>query len=286
MSSARNKTITVQEGDKDAYLSKCYVPTDNNLILDDILGKTIFADFFSLSFPKEIADLIIIDPPYNIPKSFSEGNKFSKMSSSSYEDYVEKFVTKCFDILKPNGSMYVCCDWTSSPIIHSVLSRHLHVINRITWKRDKGRGAKKNWKNNLEDIFYCVKDKNDYYFDLESVKVKKKVIAPYRENGKPKDWCEDENGRYRMTCPSNFWEDIVIPFWSMPENTDHPTQKPEKLISRLIKASCPIEGLVFDPFLGSGTTSVCAKKMNRHYVGVEHDEKYCIIAEKRIENDL
>jgi len=123
---------------------------------------------------------------------------------------------------------------------------------------------------------------DDYYFDVESVKQKRRVIAPYKVNGQPKDWEETEDGKFRLTHPSNFWDDISIPYWSMPENTDHPTQKPEKLIAKLILASCPQNGVVLDPFLGSGTTSVVAKKLGRKFVGIEINEEYCIWAEKRL----
>jgi site-specific DNA-methyltransferase (adenine-specific) len=68
----------------------------------------------------------------------------------------------------------------------------------------------------------------------------------------------------------------------MPENTNHPAQKPEKLIAKLILASCPPGGLVLDPFLGSGTTSVTAKKLGRRYTGIEINEDYCLWAEKRL----
>lgn len=100
----------------------------------------------------------------------------------------------------------------------------------------------------------------EYTFNLEAVKIQKEVIAPYRDSsGAPKDWFENGNKRYRLTHPSNVWTDISIPFWSMPENTPHPTQKPEKLIAKLILASSNPGDVVFDPFLGSGTTSVTAK---------------------------
>ena len=112
--------------------------------------------------------------------------------------------------------------------------------------------------------------------------MKRQVIAPYKKDGKPKDWHETDEGNFRLTHPSNFWDDISIPFWSMPENTDHPTQKPEKLIAKLILASCPPGGTVFDPFLGSGTTSVVAKKLNRNYLGVEMNREYALWAEKRL----
>lgn len=69
----------------------------------------------------------------------------------------------------------------------------------------------------------------------------------------------------------------------MPENTAHPTQKPEKLIAKLILASSNENDIILDTFLGSGTTSVTAKKLNRHYIGIEQNEQYCVWAEKRLE---
>ena len=104
-----------------------------------------------------------------------------------------------------------------------------------------------------------------------------------------KDWEEEDDGNFRLTYPSNFWDDISIPFWSMPENTDHPTQKSEKLYAKLILASSKKGDLIFDPFLGSGTASVVAKKLGRRYCGIELNEEYCLFAEKRLltaERDL
>ena len=129
----------------------------------------------------------------------------------------------------------------------------------------------------MEDIWFAVKNPDDYYFDVEAVMQKRKVLAPYREGGKPKDWNESEGEKFRLTCPSNFWDDISVPFWSMSENTDHPTQKPEKLYAKLILASSKEGDVVFDPFLGSGTASVVAKKLN-----IELNEEYCLWAEKRL----
>ena len=117
------------------------------------------------------------------------------------------------------------------------------------------------------------------------MRLKRRVLAPYRqEDGKPKDWEESDGGRFRMTAPSNFWDDISVPYWSMPENTDHPTQKPEKLLAKLILASSRKGDLVLDPFLGSGTTAVTAKKLQRHFCGMELDPLYCCWAQKRLEH--
>lgn len=176
----------------------------------------------------------------------------------------------------------MCGDWKCSSEQQQAIEEELTILNRITWQREKGRGASANWKNAMEDIWFAVKDEKDYYFNVEAVKMKRKVIAPYKENGKPKDWEETKDGNFRITCPSNFWDDISIPFWSMPENTDHPTQKPEKLIAKLILASSKPGDVVFDPFVGSGTTCVVAKKLGRKYIGIEIDEEYCTWCVKRL----
>ena len=248
-------------------------------------NTTINADISDVLplMPDEYADLIIIDPPYNLSKDFN-GNRFSQMSNADYEEYLLSWLGDVCRKLKPSGSLYICGDWKSTAAVQRALETELTIMNRITWQREKGRGAKMNWKNGMEDIWFAVKDPKRYFFNVEAVKMKRKVMAPYRVNGVAKDWQETEEGNFRITCPSNFWDDISIPFWSMPENTDHPTQKPEKLIAKLILASSRPGEVVFDPFLGSGTTSVVAKKLGRLYCGVELNLDYCLYAAKRLRN--
>ncbi|HEU4931570.1 MAG TPA: site-specific DNA-methyltransferase, partial [Pyrinomonadaceae bacterium] len=185
-------------------------------------------------------------------------------------------------LLKPTASVYICGDWRSATAIQRVGEKYFISQNRITWEREKGRGAKSNWKSCSEDIwFFTVSE--DYYFNVDAVMLKRQVIAPYTDrNGAPKDWSESENGRFRVTHPSNLWTDLTVPYWSMPENTDHPTQKPEKLLAKIILASSREGDLVFDPFNGSGTSTVVAKKLGRHYLGVEVDENYNCLAAKRL----
>lgn len=249
--------------------------TDNLIVNSDLM------DCIDL-IPDEYFDLIIIDPPYNLNKDFNS-TKFSALSDKDYESYLRSWFYKVCDKLKPNGSLYMCGDWKCTAMMQRVISERLTILNRITWQREKGRGARHNWKNGMEDIWYAVKNPNDYYFDVESVMIKRRVIAPYRENGKPKDWEETAEGNFRKTYPSNFWDDITIPFWSMPENTDHPTQKSEKLFAKLILASSKPGDKVFDPFLGSGTTAVVAKKLGRAFCGVEIDKEYCRLSVKRLQ---
>ena len=283
MKSKLNKTIdlTVEEGK--VYLDRC-IKVDDRTDVESILDKTLIGDTFEiLSFmPEKFIDLLIVDPPYNIDKDF-HGNKFKKSADIIYEEYTKEWIEKILPLLKSTASVYVCCDWKSSIVIAGVLKKYFHIQNRITWQREKGRGALSNWKNGMEDIWFATMSK-DYTFNVRAVKSRRRVIAPYKVDGKPKDWEETLEGNFRNTYPSNFWDDISIPYWSMPENTAHPTQKPEKLLAKLILASSNEEDIVFDPFLGSGSTSVCAKKLGRHYVGIEQNEQYCIWAEKRLES--
>ena len=281
--SHRNKTINTEIADGKEYLETCLHMED--LVRNDICftDSIVCADMFRACkyVPAELADLMILDPPYNLTKEYN-GENFSKMNSADYEEYTRKWMEATSHILKQNGSIYVCCDWESSLIIGRVLSDYYTVRNRITWQREKGRGAKSNWKNSMEDIWFATKG-DDYIFNLDDVKLRRRVIAPYRENGQPKDWEETEDGKFRDTHPSNIWDDITVPFWSMPENTAHPAQKPEKLMARLILASTNKGDFVFDPFAGSGTSCVTAKKLGRHYMGIEKDERYCIWAQQRLE---
>ena len=248
----------------------------------DITNQVICGDTFrSLPrLPDKFVDLLILDPPYNLSKNFN-GQIFKEKEQNDYKDWFEKLIQLVKPCLKFNASIYVCSDWKTSVLIAPILEQHFLIQNRITWERDKGRGSKSNWKNNTEDIWFCSVS-NDYFFDVEAVKVKRKVIAPYRVKGKPKDWEEEESGNFRLTHPSNIWTDITIPFWSMAENTDHPTQKPEKLIAKLILASSKENDFIFDPFLGSGTTAVVAKKLGRKFFGIEQNNEYCCWSVKRL----
>lgn len=279
----RNKTIKISD-EEISKISKRLITLNYKTSVEEISNRTINQDVFSaIDFlPDKFIDLLFIDPPYNMNKTFGAA-KFKESSIEKYVDWLDGLIGKMERTLKDNASIYVCGDWKSSTSLHLVLIKYFKVRNRITWEREKGRGAKSNWKSNSEDIWFCTKS-DDYNFDAESVKLKRKVVAPYRTgDGQPKDWNETADGSFRLTFPSNLWNDISIPFWSMPENTDHPTQKPEKLLAKLILASSRKGDMVFDPFLGSGTTSVVAKKLGRKYAGIEIDKKFACITEKRLE---
>ena len=279
MKSNLNKTIDFSLEDGKQYLNKV-------VYADDYKGEkvncTICGDTFSVlkNMPNKSIDLLIVDPPYNLDKNF-HGNGFKKRNLEDYAIYTKEWIDAVKDKLKDTASIYVCCDWKSALVIGAILEENFVLRNRITWQREKGRGAKSNWKNSMEDIFFATVSDN-YTFNLDAVKQKKKVLAPYKENGLPKDWVESEDGKFRYTCPSNFWDDIAVPYWSMPENTAHPTQKPEKLMAKLILASSNKGDLVLDIFAGSGTTGVVAKKLERNFINIEQNPLYCAWGEKRL----
>lgn len=276
MRSAKNKTLNLSEEQERKYLALC----PKKYVSDDCVIKGDCMEIM-WDIPHSSVDLMIVDPPYNMYKKFGS-EEFSRQSMAEYEKYTRSWIERALPLLKKTASVYVCCDWFSGITIGAALADYFVLRNRITWQREKGRGALKNWKNGMEDVWFASVG-DDYYFDVNAVKQRKKVIAPYRKDGVPKDWQEENGEKFRYTFPSNFWDDVTIPYWSMPENTPHPTQKPEKLLAKIILASSRPGDLVFDPFGGSGSTAVTAKKLGRRYLTIEKDEKYCAMAAYRLE---
>lgn len=282
---SRNKTLKVENlvCEKNELFREFLVNKDDVLkgsFEDKIINDDVFEVIKLL--PDSFVDLLIVDPPYNLTKEY-DGTKFSRVKDENYIEWFDSWVKEIPRIMKPTGSLYFCGDWKSSPLYYPILSKYFCIKNRITWEREKGRGTDRNWKNNIEDIYFCTVNDKEYTFNIEDVKVKRKVIAPYKdENGNAKDWFIENGEKFRFTHPSNVWTDITVPYWSMAENTEHPTQKPEKLIAKLILASSNMGDLVCDPFLGSGTTAVVAKKLDRRFFGIEREEGYCLLASKRL----
>lgn len=282
MRASRNKTIQLEAGERASLAGRI---TDAGRISPptDIRDALIRGDAFQVLklLPSASFNLLFADPPYNLTKRFGK-ESFTRSSSEEYEAWLDTWLRLCSPLLKKTASVYICGDWRSAAAIQRVGSGYFKLRNRITWEREKGRGARANWKNAAEDIwFFTVSD--GYTFNLDAVKQRRRVIAPYRENGEPKDWKESAAGKFRDTHPSNLWSDLTVPFWSMAENSDHPTQKPEKLLAKIILASTNRGDLILDPFAGSGTTAVVAKKLGRSFTTIESDEHYCLLAAKRLE---
>jgi site-specific DNA-methyltransferase (adenine-specific) len=276
----RNKTITLTDEDRRALRPLLATPSQ---ALSEFSDRTFLGDCVAIAplLPRAFVDLLFLDPPYNLNKRFGDVD-FTRRPVEEYTQWLSHLLDVLLPTLKPTATVYICGDWHTSTSIFAAASERLHIRNRITWEREKGRGAKRNWKNTSEDIWFCTAS-HVFTFDVDAVKLRRRVIAPYRNrDGTPRDWHETPGGNFRDTHPSNLWTDITIPFWSMSENTDHPTQKSEKLLAKLILASTRPGDIVLDPFLGSGTSSVVARKLGRHYIGIEIIEEYALLAEKRL----
>lgn len=279
----RNKTIELSPREESDYAAQA-LKLKSPAAVEELIDRVIWQDSLKAMelLPDCCVDLLIVDPPYNLTKNFGQ-TTFKERDFAEYKNWLDSWLQKTVRLLKPHASVYICSDWKTSLAIPEIAGRYFILQNRITWEREKGRGALNNWKNCLEDIWFFTVSK-DYTFNLDAVKIQRPVLAPYRDsNGRPKDWSDNGSEKVRLTHPSNMWTDISIPFWSMPENTSHPTQKPEKLIAKLILASSNPGDVVFDPFLGSGTTAVTAKKLNRRFIGIEREKEYVALALRRLE---
>ena len=169
-----NRTFTLTASERVAFAKTLLRPPHNasKLTNEIVLGDAIR---ICPELPKAFVDLLILDPPYNLTKKFG-GQTFREMSLPEYEVWFESWFVRLLPVLKPTATLYVCGDWKSSTALHRVLERHVIVRNRITLEREKGRGAKTNWKNASEDIWFCTVS-NNYFFDVEAVKLKRHVIV-------------------------------------------------------------------------------------------------------------
>lgn len=270
MFAARNKTIRIDSVTSNDALKNRILHLNGEAELSTVINKTICGDAIEILdyIPDKSIDLIITDPPYNMTKKFNE-NMFNKTSEEEYKLWLYEWIPKLKRIMKPNGSLYICSEWQTSIFISEVCKQYFILRNRISWEREKGRGALNNWKNCSEDIYF-FSNSDEYKFNSDRVKSRKV------KKNKTNDF------EFIDLEPTNIWTDITVPFWSMSENTEHPTQKPEKLIAKLVLASSDEEDIIFDPFLGSGTTSVVAEKLGRKYFGIEREFEYCLLAEYRL----
>lgn len=282
---SRNRTLRITPSERALFaVSAMRTVPLMSLGIADWTDKIFLGEMEDLSprIPDKSVDLLILDPPYNLRRDFGSST-FRPVSMDDYATLFSEWLDRVFHSLKLDATIYVCADWRTSAAIYPILDNRFIVRNRISWEREKGRGSATNWKSTAEDIWFCTRSEN-YRFYPDRVRLRREVIAPYRNNeGEPKDWVEGANGSFRDTAPSNLWTDLTVPFWSMPENTEHPTQKPEKLLAKLILASSDEGDVVFDPFLGSGTTAVVAKKLGRGFIGIEREPDYAAVSQKRLD---
>ena len=139
--SPRNQTITLTGGECTFLKQKLTSP--ESVVID----TTVLGDYrATIPYLKDQVDLLILDPPYNLTKKFGT-ETFTKRSTCDYSEYLSKVLDNLIPLVKTTGSVYICGDWLSSASIYEAAANRLKVRNRITWEREKGRGAKTNWKN-------------------------------------------------------------------------------------------------------------------------------------------
>ena len=143
----RNRTLTLSKSEMDEFQLDLHHIVDS-ASLADVDCRIINQNLFDVAhlLPRNFIDLLVLDPPYNLDKNFN-GYKFSKSSDVEYGDYLRSWVTLILPLLKPTASVYFCCDWKNTATVYEVVSEYFTVRNRITWQREKGRGALSNWKN-------------------------------------------------------------------------------------------------------------------------------------------
>lgn len=223
-------------------------------------------------------DLIFADPPYNIGKNFN-GNKDKWKTESDYLEWCYKWLDLCISKLKPTGSFYVMTSTQNMPYFDIYLRDRIDILSRIVWYYDSsGVQARKYYGSLYEPILFCVKDSNNYVFNANDILVEAKTGA----KRKLIDYRKPVPTVYNtLKIPGNVWEFPRVRY-RMDEYENHPTQKPEILLDRIIRASSNIGDLVLDPFSGTFTTSSVCKKLNRKSIGIEIEEEYLKIGLRRL----
>ncbi|MCI5132992.1 MAG: adenine-specific DNA-methyltransferase [Candidatus Electrothrix sp. EH2] len=215
-------------------------------------------------------DLIFVDPPYNIGKKFA--NFTDKWpSDEEYAKWCYQWIDLCIKKLKKNGSMYIMTSTQAVPYLDLYIRNKLSILARIVWFYDSsGVQAKKYYGSLWEPILFCVKDPKNYTFNTDDILVEaktgaKRKLIDYR-GAEPKPYNTKK-------VPGNVWEFPRVRY-RMDEYENHPSQKPEALLERVIKASSNVGDIVLDPFSGTFTTCAVAQKLGRKSIGIEAQEEY------------
>ena len=229
----------------------------------------------SLSVLKKMKDksvqLIFADAPYNIGKDF--GNNSDKWDSvHAYIEWCKTWIDECMRVLSDNGTMYFMTATQHMPYLDVFASEKYNVLCRIIWSYDSsGVQSKKMYGSLYEPILMISKtSKASYTFNYEDILVEaktgaKRKLIDYRKNP-PQPYSSQK-------VPGNVWDFSRVRF-KMGEYENHPTQKPEALLERIIKASSNPGDVVLDPFSGSFTTSAVAVRLGRVGIGIDLNEEY------------
>ena len=223
-------------------------------------------------------DLIFVDPPYNIGKQFSQF-KDRWASDVEYAKWAYRWIDECVRILKSTGTMYLMTSTQAMPYFDLYVREKLTILGRIVWSYDSsGVQAKKYYGSMYEPILYCVKDPKSYTFNANDILVEAKTGA----ERKLIDYRGEVPKPYQMKkVPGNVWNFSRVRY-RMDEYENHPAQKPEALLERVIRASSNKGDIVFDPFSGTFTTAAVAKALDRKTISVELQEEYLKIGLRRV----
>jgi site-specific DNA-methyltransferase (adenine-specific) len=252
--------------------------TQIETLLDTVVNEDALAGLAKV--PDNSVDLVVSDPPYCLGKDY--GNDSDKLDPQEYLKWSQRWIDAIIPKLKSTGSLYVFLTWRYSPEIFCCLKKKLIMLNEIIWDRrvPSMGGSTRRFSSVHDNIGFFAKTK-DYYFSIDAVRI------PYDE--------ETKKARSRSIFVGSKWLEVGYnpkDVWSVSrlhrihsEREDHPTQKPLEIIERMIKASCPVDGIVLDPFMGSGTTAVAAHRLKRKFIGFEINRDYCEIIRERLSKE-
>lgn len=230
------------------------------------------------SIPDGTCDLVFADPPYNIGKRFKDFHD-RWVDDESYARWCQRWLDRCIQKLTPKGSIYVMCSTQSMPYLDVYLRGRVTILSRIAWHYDSsGVQAKKYFGSLWEPILHCVKNPKDYVFNASDIMVEAKTgstrkLIDYRRPV-PTVYSSEK-------VPGNAWYFPRVRY-RMTEFEDHPSQKPEALMERIILASSNWGDTVLDPFSGTFTTSAVAQRLGRRSIGIERAEEYVGIGLRRL----
>ena len=225
----------------------------------------------SLSYLKTIEssliDVIVADPPYNLGKNY--GNNNDQKTFDEYLNFSKDWIKEAQRILKNTGTIYVFMGVRFISYLYSILEREYNFVfnSWITWHYTQGLWKTKGFSPRHDDILMFTKTKN-YKFFLDDVRVPQKYYRSINN--------------MRGANPGDVWTFSHVHYCNT-DRQDHPTQKPEALIERMILASSEENDCVLDPFSGSGTTLRVCQQLNRNCIGIELNPEYTILTKERLE---
>ena len=242
-------------------------------LLEDEFSCVIHGDCIDVlrKIESDSVHLIFADPPYGIGKDFGISNdKWNDISA--YFEWCKLWIDECMRILKPNGTMYFMSSTQYMPILDRYVDEKYYVINRIIWTYDSsGVQSKKRFGSLYEPILMITHNSSSQYvFNYEDIAVETKTGA----QRKLIDYRKTPPQPYgTKKIPGNVWEFNRVRF-RMEEYENHPTQKPEKLLERIITTSSKEGDIILDPFSGSFTTSAVARRLGRYSIGIDNNIDY------------